>query len=220
MSPGVKPRRHYDASRRRAQAQATRAAVLRVARDLFLDQGYVATTVAAIAAQAGVSVETIYKTFAGKAGLLKAVFDVSVAGDDEPVAMDQREVIRAVIREPDAVRKIRLYVTHLVDTVPRAAPIQLLARDAAAADPDAAEVWAQMRAEVLSAMTLFARDLASSGQLAGSVAHARDVLWLYHAPELYELLVLERGWSARRYGAFVAEAMIGALVRAPKPGRG
>src|SRR5690349_16609626 len=106
MSEDVKAPRRYDATRRREQARQTRAAVLRSARDRFLGDGYAATTIGQIAGDAGVSVETVYKAFANKAGLLKAVFDVSVAGDDEPVAMDQRDVIQAIAEEPDAVRKL------------------------------------------------------------------------------------------------------------------
>ena len=93
-----------------------------------------------------------------------------------------------------------------------ALPIQLLARDAAASAVDAAEIWKQIRHETLTAMTMFASDLARTGQLRVSATQARDVLWTYHAPELYELLVLERGWSASRYGKFVTRALSDALL--------
>jgi hypothetical protein len=98
--------------------------------------------------------------------------------------------------------------------MPRVAPVQLLARDAAAADPGAAEVWAQTRRETFTAMTLFARDLAETRQLRVSVKDARDVLWTFHAPEQYELLVLERRWSTKRYGQFLADALRALLVGA------
>jgi AcrR family transcriptional regulator len=211
-SVNSQPPRRYDSTRRRQQAEQNRQAVLAAARKRFLAQGYAATTIAEIARDAGVSVETVYKAFTTKAGVLKALFDVSVAGDDEPIPMVQRDVIQNVINATEATRKLEIYAEHLASTMPRSAPVQLLARDGAASSRDAAEVWKQIRHETLTAMTMFASDLANTGQLRVSSRQARDVLWTYHAPELYELLVLERGWSAGRYGKFIAHALIAALL--------
>lgn len=207
-----RPPRPYDSTRRREQAQRNRDAVLAAARRRFLAQGYAATTIAEIARDAAVSVETVYKAFTTKAGVLKALFDVSVAGDDEPIPMAQRDVIQKVRDAPEAARKLKIYADHLAATMPRSAPVQLLARDGAASSPDAREVWQQIRQETLNAMTMFAADLARTGRLRVGSRQARDILWTYHAPELYELLVLERGWSAKRYGTFIADALIGALL--------
>ncbi|WP_156670092.1 MULTISPECIES: TetR/AcrR family transcriptional regulator [unclassified Mycobacterium] len=206
------PPRRYDSTRRRQQAQHNRHAVLAAARRRFLAQGYAATTIAEIARDAAVSVETVYKTFATKAGVLKALFDVSVAGDDEPIPMVERDVIQEVADATEAVDKLELYAKHLVASMPRSAPVQLLARDGAAVSPDAAAVWKQIRDETLTGMTMFASDLARTGQLRVNARQARDILWTYHAPELYELLVLERGWSISRYGKFIAQAWIDALL--------
>jgi AcrR family transcriptional regulator len=210
----VKRIRRYDASRRREQARENRARVLSAAGRLFLDKGYVDTSVPQVARAAGVSVQTVYKVFPNKAALLKAVFDVSVAGDDEDTPMVQREVIQHIQAEPDAAQKITMYLRHLAEGAPRHVPLQLLARDAARADHAAADVWAQMRQETLTAMTYFARDLLATGQLRDTVTEGdvRDVLWTYHSPELYELLVLERGWPTDRYADFLADALIDALV--------
>ncbi|OBH85173.1 TetR/AcrR family transcriptional regulator [Mycobacterium scrofulaceum] len=206
------PPRRYDSTRRREQAQHNRQAVLAAARRRFLAQGYATTTIAEIARDAGVSVETVYKAFSTKAGVLKALFDVSVAGDDEPIPMVERDVIQNVANATDAAEKLELYAKHLAASMPRSAPVQLLARDGAAVSPDAAEVWKQIRDESLTGMTMFASDLARTGQLRVSARQARDILWTYHAPELYELLVLERGWSVTRYGKFVAQAWVDALL--------
>ncbi len=206
------PPRRYDSSRRREQAQQNRQAVLAVARQRFLAQGYAATTIAEIARDASVSVEMVYKAFTNKAGVLKALFDVSVAGDDEPIPLVAREAIQNVFDASDATHKLEIYVKHLTSTMPRSAPVQLLARDGAALSPDAAQVWKQIRQETLTGMTMFAADLAGTGQLRVSAKEARDILWTYHAPELYELLVLERGWSATRYGKFIARALLDVLL--------
>ncbi|WP_232665063.1 TetR/AcrR family transcriptional regulator [Pseudonocardia sp. TRM90224] len=214
MTEDVKAGRRYDASRRQQQARETRARVLVEAGRLFLEKGYVETSMPDIARSAGVSVQTVYKAFANKATLLKAVYDISVVGDDEPVAMADRDAIAEVVAEPDARRKIELYARHLVEIMPRTSPLLLLARNAAGADPAAAAVWEQMRAEMLGAMTLFGADLRGTGQVRGDISpdEVRDILWTLHAPEVYELLVVERGWSAARYGAFVAGAMINGVV--------
>jgi AcrR family transcriptional regulator len=188
--------------------------VLEAARRLFLEQGYAATTVAAIAADAGVSVETVYKGFGSKPGLVKAVFDVSIAGDDDPVPLMQRDRIQRIRDEPDPRVQLRMYGEHLTDSSPRAVPVQLLVRDAAASDPGAAGVWAEMLAERLTGMTHFASELHEHGNLRPdlSLDDARDILWTYNSAELYELLVIHRGWNPDRYGRWVAEALIAALL--------
>ena len=214
MSRPVKSSRPYDSSRRQEQARQTRRAVLDAARRVFLERGYASTTVAAIAAEAGVSVETVYKAFGNKPGLVKAVFDVAIVGDDEPVPMLQRELVRRTTAEPDARRKLLMYGQHLTESAPRHVPVQLLVRSAAASDPGAAGVWEQMQAERLTGMTVFARHLHEGGHLREgvSVEEARDVLWTYNSAEVYELLVIGRGWSPERYGRWVAEALIAALL--------
>ncbi len=213
MSEGVK-RRTYDASRRQQQARVARARILAAAREHFLADGYGATTVAEIAADAAVSVETIYKAFKNKPGLLKGVFDVAIAGDDEPRAIMEREFVRAIEAEPDPSEKLQGYAHHLATAMPRTAPIQLLVRAVAAVDPDIAAVHDQLQRERLMGMTAFATHLADSGSLRVGVSRndARDILWTYTAVELYELLVDGRRWSNARYRDFVADALIAALV--------
>src|SRR4051794_23263570 len=212
MSTPSEPKRRYDSRHRQERARASRGAVLEAARTLFLEQGYASTTLAQIAEAADVSVPTVYKAFANKAGLLKAVFDVAVAGDDDPVPMAERPAILAVIAEPDAGRKIALYTRDHAARARQSVPVQLLARDAGAADPDAAAVWSQTRSELLDGMAQFARDLARTGKLRVSAGTARDVLWTFYSPELYELLVLERHWSPNRYRSFVENGVVAALL--------
>ena len=214
MPEGVKPRRRYDSSRRQEQAGENRRAVLESARRLFLERGYAATTVAAIAAAAGVSVETVYKAFGNKPGLVKAVVDVAIVGDDEPVPMLQRDRVRRMEAEPDPRRKLAMYGEHLANSAPRRVPVELLVRAAAASDAGAAGVWDQLEAERLTGMTFFARHLDEGRHLRPdvSVEEARDVLWTYNSAELYELLVMRRGWTPERYGRWVAAALAAALL--------
>jgi AcrR family transcriptional regulator len=214
MARPVKPSRRYDASRRQEQARETRQAVLAAARERFLEQGYARTTIAAVAAQAGVSVETVYKAFGNKPGLAKALFDVAIVGDDEPVPMLQREFVRRNVAEPDPRQKLLAYGEHLAEVHPRACPVQLVVRDAAATDPGAAEVWEQLQAERLAGMTVFARHLHEGGHLRRgvSVEEARDVLWTYNSVELWELLVQRRRWSYERFGRWVGQQLVAALL--------
>lgn len=215
MSSDVKPpRRRYNASGRRRQAIRSRSAMLQAARRLFLGRGYSATTMPAVAAAAGVSVQSVYKAFGNKPALLKAVFDVAIAGDDEPVPMLQRAALGRVRAEPDPRRKLALYGDFVAEVSPRHVPIQLLARAAAATDPEAAAVWEQLQAERLTGMTIFARALHEEGHLRPDVSmeEARDLLWSHNSPELWDLLVLQRGWTPERYGRWLAATLTAALL--------
>jgi AcrR family transcriptional regulator len=215
MSRPVNTRRSYDATGRRTQARQNRLAVLRAARRLFLEHGYAATTMAAVAGSAGVSVETVYKAFGNKPGLVKAVFDWQIAGDDEPVPLMEREFVQRNIAEPDPRRKLEAYGEHLAQAIPRAGPIQLVVRAAAGGDPAAAAVWAQLQQERLTGMTAFANHLDRGGHLRPgvSVEDARDILWIHNSVEVWDLLVNERGWTADRYGTWIGEQLIAALLR-------
>lgn len=214
MSGRVNPRRAYDSSRRHEQAVQTRAAVLRAARRLFLDGGYAGTTVAAVAAEAGVSVETVYKAFGNKPGLVKAVFDVAIVGDMEDVPLLQREFVRQNMAEPDPRKRLMSYGAHLAATSRRTCPVQIVVRDAAASDAGGAEVWDQLQQERLAGMTAFASHLHAGGHLRAGVSmeEARDVLWAHTSVELWDLLVNRRGWDPERFGTWVAGQLIAALL--------
>lgn len=217
MKDSVNPRpaRAYDASRRQAAARRNRKAVLECARKRFLSDGYAVTTLASIAADAGVSVDTVYKSFASKAGILKALFDVAVVGDDEPVPMHDRPQVAVWQAEADPKRMLLSYCRYLARSQVAAAPVQLLARSASH-DSGAAQVWHAIRAERLAAATLIANVLRDKRFLRRGITAdaARDILWTYTGPEMYDLLALERGWSVDRYARFLAEALGAALLPA------
>jgi AcrR family transcriptional regulator len=219
MSENVKTRR-YNSAGRQEQARQSRWRTLQAAREMLLARGYAATSVPAVAEAAGVSPQSVYKAFGNKAGLLKTVFDVSIAGDDEPVPMTQRPALRRVQDEPDPRRKLHLYGLFVADTATRHAPIQLLARTAAATDPEAAATWEQLCSERLRGMTMFATAFADKGHLRPGVSRddARDLLWTYNSPETYDLLVNHRGWTAQQYGAWIADSLTHALLPPPPHG--
>jgi AcrR family transcriptional regulator len=210
-------RRRYDASRRQEQAATTRGELLAAARRLFLARGYAATTMAAIAGEVGVSVETVYKAFGNKAGLVKVLVDVAIAGDDEPVPMLERDFVRRNIEEPDPRVKLTSYAMHLAASQARTVPVLLLLRDAAAGDEAVAEIERQLDGERLIGMTAFAAHLAEGGHLREDVSteEARDVLATFVAGDLFHSLVDRRGWTVERYGEWLGARMVDALLPAP-----
>ena len=216
-SAAVNTRRRYDSSGRRERARQARDQIVGIAGDLFLSQGYATTTVAAIAAQARVSVETIYKGFGGKAGLVRAIVERGLAGAGPVTAERRSDQIRDT--EPDPRQILTAWGAFVTEIAPRTAPILTLARDAAAGDPELAALLDQVSAARLERMTVNARALAEAGHLRPgiTIAQAADILWTYSAPELYDLLVLRRGWSPEHYGRFVAQAMIAALLPPTAP---
>jgi AcrR family transcriptional regulator len=211
-TPAVKEKRTYDASRRQEQARHNRNRILEASERRFLRDGYAATTVAAIAADAAVSADTIYKSFGGKPGLVRAIRVKALEGEG-PVPAEQRSDA-VQMREMDGRKIIEAWGALTVEVAPKVAPILLLMRAAAAAEPEGQALLDEMDTDRLRRMSANARRLRDAGHLRAGVtlARATDVLWTYSAPELYELLVLRRGWSPTRYGDFVASAMIDALL--------
>jgi AcrR family transcriptional regulator len=213
-SSPVKTRRRYDSSGRQERARQTRDQITDIARKLFLSGGYADTTIAAIATAAHVSVETIYKGFGGKPGLVQAIIDKGLAGEG-PIPAEQRsDHIRDT--EPDPRRILAAWGAFLAEIAPRVVPVFLLARDAAAGDPEVAATLEQISAGRLERMTVNARALARAGHLRPGITvdQAADIMWAYSSPELYELLVIRRGWPAGRYGQFIAQALTTALLPA------
>lgn len=206
-------KRSYDASGRREQARARRLSVVLAARDLFERDGFRLTTIAAIAKHAGVSAEWIYKGFGTKAALAKAVFDVVIAGDDDPVPVAERPAMQAIGDEPDVRRKIAMFVGGLAQRQARSAKVQILIRDGRHVDDSLAPIWAKLNDEGLTGMMMLARHLLESGQLRDGIelGEVRDVLWNYLAIDNYERLVLLQGWPLERYSDWFARGIISGI---------
>jgi AcrR family transcriptional regulator len=207
-------KRRYDASRRREQARARRLAVVRAARDLFERDGFRATTLAAVAAHAGISVEGIYKIFGSKAALAKAVFDVVIAGDDEPVPIAERTEAAAVRAEPDVRTKVQLFAAGLAQRQARSARVQILIRDGRHIDPSLEPIWAELTEEAMTGARALAQHLISARQLRARLAEdqLRDVLWNYFAVDHYERLVLHQGWTLADYTSWLTAAITDAAT--------
>jgi AcrR family transcriptional regulator len=214
VNPESRPRRPYRSPRREEQARQTRRALLSTAERMLMADGYSATTIPAVARAAEVSVETVYKLFGNKPGLAKAVYDVAIVGDDEPVPLMDRDFVRQNIAEPDPKRKLITFGEHIAEVAGRASPILLMIRDAAASDAGAADLWETAKQERLTGMSHFARHLQQGGYLRSGVSEreARDVLWTHNSVELWDLLVRQRGWSLLRFGKWTGRQLVAALL--------
>jgi len=207
----VKSRRTYDMSRRRAAAARRRRRVLDTAADLFLAGGYAATTVAAVAEGAGVSVETIYKSFGGKTGLVRALIEDGLEGTEpEPAEQRSDRAAAAVSGDPRAI--ISAWTTIGLDVVRRVAPLMIMARAAAVTDPDLSRLLEEVRERALRRMAHNAEALAPHLREGVTVELARDVLVAYLTPELYDTLVHEFGWSPAQWADFQARGIAAQLL--------
>ncbi|UWZ59502.1 TetR family transcriptional regulator [Dactylosporangium aurantiacum] len=164
---------------------------------LFVRDGYAATPLTAVAAEAGVAVQTVYAAFGTKRQLLSDLVDRTIAGDDEPVALPDRQFVADIQALPDPRDKLARYARHLAETHARQADVMLALAGAATADPDAAAILAKNEQERRTGMTRFAAELAGTGRTdpALTVEQLADVLWLAMDWHNYDWLVRRRGWS-------------------------
>jgi len=203
-------RRAYDASGRRAVAACNRQAVLDACHELLLARGYQATTIRAVAERARVSAELVYKVFGSKQGLMKAVYDTVLAGDDEPVPVGQRPVIARIWATADPEEKVRAYAEFVTDLNVR---LGGLAAVLAEADPEVAHVRAVTEDERLEGLRAFTAHLASEAALAGADAErAADGCWVLTSLPVFVQLTVARGWSAGAYRDWLARMLAAALL--------
>lgn len=204
----------YDNANRAAAARSTRSRVLAAAHESFLTHGYAGTTIKAVAAAAGVSQETVYKRFGNKATLLKDVYDVAMAGDEEPVPIAARPEAIAV-REastPDAAVEAYAALARWLTT--RAGDLMRIALTARGGDPDLEAFTATVDAERLAGSTAAVRHWAERGWLRMDVDKARDVVWTVNSPAVWVLLT-SRGWSADEYQEWMADSLRALVFTGP-----
>jgi AcrR family transcriptional regulator len=206
-------RRAYDAEGRRLRAAERRAHVLATARRRFLENGYGGTSLPVIARDAGVSVEYIHKTFEGKAGLVRAIYDESLRGTGEVPAYQRSDDAQA--HEADAHALFRRFGVLLTEVTALVSPIQRLMRDAAAGgDRTMVALWREVQDRNYVRMRQNAQRVADRGFLREGVTveHAADVFWAFTSADLYESLVLERSWEPERFAEFVSRSFAAALL--------
>ena len=199
-------------AKREAQAQATRESIVTAALGLFSRNGYVATTVQAIADEAGVAVQTVYAVFGNKRELLRLALEAAVAGDASPEPVSERPAARAIADEPDPRRRAELDAALVAQISPRLAPIVKVVREAAAVDPEfaatAERITAQRRVDMVEA----ARLLGGPDGLRVDLELAIGTLYVLYSPDVFVALTEDLGWSSKRYERWVAEMLYRTLL--------
>jgi AcrR family transcriptional regulator len=206
MADQVKgPRRAYNSPLRADQAQQTRRRILEAARELFVDRGYAGTTVAAVAAEAGVSPETIYLTLGGKRGLLEGVMDIT--GPHDTVG-DDDQWWEMVAHLPDAPERLDKIVEYSCRILARTQPIHAIIRGAADKEAFAAALGRRLLAERLTNQTRrIDRYLGEALRPGLSVAEAGERYCALASPELYHVLTVELGWAADRHMSWLSQLL-------------
>lgn len=209
------PAKRYVSEVRDEQARRTRRAIVTAARDLFLGQGYAATTIDAVAEAAHVSRRTVFNSVGGKVALLKQALDWAIVGDEEPVAMADRPAVAAIQAERDPRQALRLWARLITDVAARTAPLFAVLNAAADADPDAAQMLAESARGRMFGARAFAAHLASLDALAPEVSQqqAADLCWALNEPRLYQLLAGERGWTTAEFEGWLSAALAATLLR-------
>jgi len=210
-------KRRYDNSRREAQVRATRTKVVDAARELFVDEGYTSTTIEAIATASDTPVATVYRLFGSKIGILTAVLEVAFVGDDRPVALHDREDVRAAAAQTDAHELLSAFAHVSRDVLGRSGKLHQVLRTAASADPEAAALSAEINRQRLDGQSRVARLLDQGGALADGISRrtAADVIYTLMSPDVHRLLTEERHWSADRYEQWLAHALCLLLLADP-----
>ena len=206
--------RRYASQVRDEQARRTRRAIVTAAHDLFLARGYAATTIDAIAEAAQVARRTVFNSVGGKAALLKLALDWAIVGDDEPVAMADRPVVKAILAESDPRKALLLWAQAVTDVAARTAPLGEVLTAAADIDPAAAELLAEASRQRMAGAAAFMRHLASLDGLAAGMTEQRaaELCWALTDGHLYRLLVAQRGWSTADFTRWLSDSLAAALL--------
>ena len=214
MDRDVKPRRTYDGAARQARTRRTQEAVVEAAQSLFVERGYAATTIEAISDRSDTPQATVYRLFSSKLGILKALLDVSIGGDDRAVPMADRPQVRALESDADPANQLTGFAALLREIMARVGPVHRLLADAARSDQDAAALLAEIARQRHEGQQGIARSLARSGALRPGLSErdAADVIHALASPEVYGLLVTDRGWSGERYETWLRSILADQLL--------
>lgn len=214
MKDHVKPRRPPVQGREQARTRLARRAVVDAARTLFVARGYATTSIEAISELADVPQATVYRLFGSKGSILKALLDLSIAGDDQALPVQERPDIASLFAEPDAAKLLAGFAGVTTAINQRSHEVYRLLLSAADSDPAAAELLDELKQQRLRGQGEIARTLHRRGSLRPGLS-ARDAVDLVHAlmsPEVYQLLVIDRRWSPDRYLQWLAATLVQQLI--------
>jgi AcrR family transcriptional regulator len=205
----VKPDSPADGGRGQARTRLARRAVVEAARTLFLERGYVATTVDAISGHSDVPPATVYRLFSSKLGILKALLDTSIAGDDQPRAVQERPDVASLFAEADP-HTLLFGIAGVTAAInERTNDVYRVLVSAAGSDPAATELLHEIREQRDRGQGQIAHALARAHALKPGLRErdAADVIHALMSPEIYCLLVGDRGWTAKRYRQWLAATL-------------
>jgi AcrR family transcriptional regulator len=215
--------RPYRSPVREAQARQTRRKVVAAARELFVERGYAATSIPAVAERAGVSTDTVFKRFGSKIALLREVLDVVVGGDDADVPLLERADPEAMRHEPDQHRQVRMFAAGMTEQLERLGPLDAILRSAAAVDTEAAalrnDVQLRQRRQAMHAVVGW---IAAHGGLRAGMTQddAAAAVWTLTSPEVHAMLRGTCGWPSTRYRQWLDDMLTATLLVPPGPPRG
>lgn len=214
MTPNSPPKRKYDSSRRKMQAQETRRQIAVAARSLFFVRGYSGTTIDAIAQAADVASETVYAIFTNKRNILSYLMDISIGGDEQPIRLLDRSEPQAVLRETDSRRLIMGFSQGITEILARAAHIFEIMRSAAKTEPDIEDLLQHLLKERMENMTAVARQIAGTGSLREGmeISTAAELIWTITSPEVFLLLTRDRNYSQEQYAAWLQATLARLLL--------
>jgi AcrR family transcriptional regulator len=210
----VKSQRRYDSALRKEQARQTRGRILDAAERLFAERGYAASTMEAIASEAGVAVDTVYAGFGSKRKVLSALMDVRVGGDDQPIELLNRPGPQGVRREPSQRRQIARFADDISEISDRARPEDDIIRGAAAVDAEISTLRGRLQETRFENMRRFVSWLASNGPLRAGISEddAAAIVWSLTSPEMHRLLRVDRAWTPDRYREWLAQTLTRTLL--------
>jgi AcrR family transcriptional regulator len=219
MPERVKSKRRYNSPRRQEQAAATRGDILQAAQRLFEQDGYAATTMAAVAAEAGVATKTVYLAFETKSGLLRALWHLLLRGDERQAPVGERRSYRELLEEPDPKRQLQLNAHNSRRVKQRAAALMEVIREAAPTDPDIDALWNRIQTEFHALQRAIVQTLDERRALREGLDldRATDIVWTLNHPNLWQLLVVQRGWTPEEWEHWFSDTASGQLLRPTRP---
>ena len=214
MPNSSRPKRAYNSTRRKNQANETRRIIVEAARKLFYEFGYTNATIEAIAQEAGVAAETIYAVFGNKQAILINLIQVTLAGDDENVPLLERPFIKQALKETDQLQLIKKFASDMYAIMQRMSPLFALLRSTAKTDPEIMALQNKLRKERLGGMSFFTDQLNRIGPLKEQILsdQAQVTVWAISSAEVFTLLIQDMGWSEQKYITWLSSSLERLLI--------
>ena len=214
MVEAVKPKRSYRSSIREQHGRETRRVIIEAAKTVFEREGFAATSMKAIAAQAGVVTKTVYTAYSTKSGVLSAVWDVVLRGDEDAPSVGALAWYREVLEEPAPQKQLRLNARNSRIVKMRIAGVVKVIRDGATSDPGVGKLWGDIESSFFNNQLAVVESLHEKKALRPdlTVKQGADILWTLNHPDLWRLLVGERHWSPDAYEQWFGDTACAQLL--------